>query len=110
MRKDVIFLGVFGVNVIFILLNMAAFGMTDSVQFAILCSFMLFCLFVKVLSKFPLGKKSGAADVLMFIAAVGLTIGGAFVLIDCTETMVWPFLLSSFIIFCLACKISWPHN
>ena len=110
MRKDILFLGIFGVNCIFILLNFAAFGLTDSVQFALLSSFMLFCLLVKVLSNFPLDTKSGAVGVLMFIAAVGLTLGGAFVLIESTEPMVWPFLLSSFVIFCLACRISWLHH
>lgn len=110
MRKDIIFLGLFGVNCIFILLNMAAFGMTDSVRFALLASFMLFCLLVKILSKLPLDTKSGAVGVLMFVAAVVLSIGGAFVLIDCTETMVWPFLVSSVIILCLACRIHWLHH
>ena len=106
MRKDLIYLGAFGVNCLIILLNLAAFGWVYCVELALLFNFMLFCVFAKILSEFSLNKKSKMIDKIIFIVAVGLTISGAFMLIDSTEPTIWPFSLSSFIIVCLAYKVA----
>jgi hypothetical protein len=106
MRKDILFLGMFGVNFLFILLNMAAFGWVFSVRFALFFGFILFLALGKILYEFPLNKKTSLIDKLILSVAIGLTISGAFMLIDSTEPIIWQFLLSSFILFCLACKIA----
>lgn len=105
MRKDVLYLGTIAVNLLFTVLNMAAFGLAYIVIFGFVFNLLFFIALAKLLAEFSLNKKSDLIVNVLYAIAIGLTISGAFFLIDSTEPIILHFVWSTFIIFCLTYKI-----